>query len=180
MGRKRKRKISLLDFAFAEEPIFTPRTPYYWMSDEELQGISKYYLILDKDCPFKFTVKIDAETYSFDATIPKGFTYNMADIPPFLQFITYDRHYPFVKNASFIHDYLCSRKRVLYEEWNLKEQGISGAEFRNMTTLIFCHVLKQNAVPYKKAHLMAFCVNLFQSLIYEWYTLDKTETTLWQ
>ena len=175
MGRKRKRKISLLDFAFAEEPIFTPRTPYYWMSDEELQGISKYYLILDKDCPFKFTVKIDAETYSFDATIPKGFTYNMADIPPFLQFITYDRHSPFVKNASFIHDYMLSRKRILYSDWKLEEKGIEPLEFKRITSEIFGYVLRYNGVPYRKAKLMAKVVDMFQTLVPRWYSLTIKE-----
>ena len=45
MGR---RKISLVEFEFTDkDPIFTPRTPYYWMTDEELQGIAKYYYVLD-------------------------------------------------------------------------------------------------------------------------------------
>lgn len=178
----KRRKLILKQFLFPlGDPQFLPRTPYKGMTDDELLSIEKFPLMLIDRCPFKAVFQVgEAQTVTLEGTVPNGFTYNCADIPFLCQPLSYDKHSPFVKNASFIHDYLCSRKRVLYEEWNLKEQGISGAEFRNMTSMIFCHVLKMNAVPYRKAQLMAFCVNLFQSLIYEWYTLDKTETTLWQ
>ena len=41
MGKKRK--VTLLDFAFTDkEPRPIPRIPYYWMTDEELQSIHKF------------------------------------------------------------------------------------------------------------------------------------------
>lgn len=171
-----KRKVSLLDFSFTDhEPVFTPRTPYYWMTDEELEGIAKYYMVLDYDCPFKFTARIGDKEYTFEANIPAGFTYNMADIPPFLQCISYDRHSPFVKNASFIHDYLLSRKRILYTDWSMEEKGITPLEFKKITSEIFGYVLRYNGVPYRKAKLMAMIVDLFQYLIPRWYSLTVKE-----
>lgn len=176
------RKLVLKEFSFTNgDPKFTPRTPYVGMTDDELLSIEKFPYILNERCPFKAVFQVGRnQEVELTGVVPKGFTYNCADIPFLCQPLSYDKHSPFVKNASFIHDYLCSRKRALYNEWGLKLQGITGAEFRNMTSIIFCHALMQNAVPYKKAHLMSFCVNTFQSLIYEWYTLDRTETGLWR
>lgn len=174
MGKKRK--ISLVDFAFTEaEPVFTPRTPYYWMTDEELQGIAKYFYILDYDCPFAFTVKVGEEVHKFEGVVPKGFTYNLADIPPFLQIISYDRHSPFVKNGSFIHDYMLSRKRILYTDWKMEEKGIAPLEFKKITSEIFGYVLRYNGVPYGKAKLMAKIVDIFQTFLPRWYSLNVKE-----
>ncbi len=175
----KKRVISLVDFAFTEhEPVFTPRTPYYWMSEEELRGIAKYYLILDYDCPFKFTVRIDEELYTFEGVVPSGFTFNMADIPFLLQCISYDKHSPFVKNGSFIHDYMLSRKRILYTDWRMEEKGITPLEFKKITSEIFGYVLRYNGVPYGKAKLMAKLVDIFQTFIPSWYSVTIKEFEL--
>ena len=177
MGKTRK--VSLLDFSFTDhEPVFTPRTPYYWMTAEELKGIAEYYLVLDYDCPFQFSARIGEEDFTFDANIPAGFTYNMADIPPFLQIISYDRHSPFVKNASFIHDYLLSRRRILYNDWEMEAKGITPLEFKKITSEIFGYVLRYNGVPYRKAWLMAKVVDIFQYLVPKWYSLNVKEFDL--
>lgn len=172
------RKVVLVDFHFEKEPEFTPRTPYWYMTYEELDAIKNYPYILDTDCNFELTVKLDEEEFTFNARVPKAFTYNLADIPFFLQWIAYDRHSPFVKNASFIHDYMTSRKAVLWEDWKLKELGITPLEFKKISSEVFCHVLKHNAVPYGKAHMMAIFVDLWQYLVPSWYALGKTETYL--
>lgn len=172
-----KREVALLSFEFTDkDPSFTPRTPYYWMSPEELDGISKYPYILDYDCPFSLTAKIGENTYTFDGCVPKGFTYNLADIFGPLQYISYDRHSPFVKNASFIHDYMIARKAILYDDWKMAELGITPSEFRVITSEVFCHVLKYNGVPHDKAHLMTFFMNGWQILQRSWYSLGETET----
>lgn len=182
-----KRHLVLEKFEFAEEPSFTPRTPYYWMSEEELVVIKRYPYILDERCPFTAIFKVvlkegkdvvGEEHITLHGTVPKGFSYNLADIPFFVQPFTYDKHSPFVKNASFIHDYLLSHKRDLYEFWELKEKGVTPSEFREMTSLIFCHVLKHNAVSWGKAQVMTFFVNLFQAFLPSWHNIDKTETEL--
>jgi hypothetical protein len=148
------------------------------MSEEELQGIAKYYLVLDNNCPFECTVRVGEEEYALKAMIPSGFTYNMADIPFLLQLISYDKHSPFVKNASFIHDYLLSRKEVLYNDWELQAKGITPLEFKKITSEIFGYVLRYNGVPYRKAWLMAKAVDIFQYFIPSWYSLTIKEFDL--
>lgn len=174
-----KRQIVLESFEFTEkDPDFTPRTPYSWMSEDELNSIAKYPYSLDENCPFCALFKVDGQAVTLRGVVPAGFTYNLADIPWFVEPISYDKHSPFVKNASFMHDYLVSHKKDLYLLWNLKDKGVTPIEFKKMTSIVFCHILKQNAVPYSKAQLMAFFVDLWQYCIPGWYSLGKTETTL--
>lgn len=174
----KKRKVILKNFEYKTEPQIVPRTPYYYMDEEELRSITDYPYLVKERCAFEFTVEIDNKDYTFSGVIPNGFLYNVADIPWFVEPITYDKHSPFVKNASLIHDFLLARKRVLYEDWKLKELGITPVEFKEITSLVFCHVLKYNAVPYGKAQIMSFFVNLWQTTIVDWYNIDKTETQL--
>lgn len=175
MGRK---DVVLKSFVFEEEPSFTPRTPYYWFSGEELDSIKNYPFISDYRVPFVIDVEVNGTPITLRGVIPKGFCYNLADIPWIVEPLSYDKHSPFVKNASFIHDYMVSHKRDLYEVWELKDKGITPSQFRIISSLVFAHVLKYNGVPYYKAKLMAFFVDLWQSLLSEWKVLDKMETTL--
>lgn len=175
MGRK---NVVLKSFVFEQEPSFTPRTPYYWMSDEEKASIKDFPFISDYRVPFVMDVEVNGVPFTLQGVVPKGFCYNLADIPWVVEPISYDKHSPFVKNASFIHDYLISHKRDLYETWELKEKNVKPEDFRVITSLVFAHVLKYNGVPYGKAKLMAFFVDLWQSILSEWKTLDETETVL--
>lgn len=174
----KKRQIILADFSFKEEPKLCPRTPYYWMTEEELLGISKYYYILEKDCFINFTVLIDSSPYTFECKIPAGFTYNLADIWGPLQWITYDKHSPYVKNASLVHDYMISRKKVLYDDLKFKEKGITPLEFKKITSEIFGYILIYNAVPYKKAKFMATVMDCYQTFRPAWYSLEKEGFTI--
>lgn len=175
MGRK---NVVLKSFVFEEEPSFTPRTPYYWYSEEEKESIKKYPFISDYRVPFVMDVEVKGTPITLRGVVPKGFCYNLADIPWIVEPLSYDKHSPFVKNASFIHDYLVSHKRDLYEGWELKSKGIAPSDFRVITSLVFAHVLKYNGVSYFKARLMAFFVDLWQSFFSEWRVLGKTETRL--
>ena len=178
-----KKKIVLEGFEFTEgAPQFTPRTPYDYMLPEELKDIKNYPFMLDYHTPFQAIFRVESEQgdrrVTLRGVVPKGFCYNLADIPFLCQLISYDKHSPFVKDASFIHDYLIDRKKELYKHWDLENKDISPADFRLMTSLIFCHQLKKNAVPYNKAHIMAFFVNMWQTLLPSWQSLNKTETAL--
>lgn len=173
---KAKRKVSLLEFAFTErEPRPLPRIPYYWMTDDELHSIKEFPYITEERCPFEFAVRVGEEVFKFNGAIPKGFPYNCADIPFLLQPISYDKHSPFVIQGSLIHDYLLSRKRILYTDWEMEEKGITPLEFKKITSEIFGYVLRYNGVPYRKARLMAKMVDLFQYLIPRWYSLTIKE-----
>ena len=175
MGRN---NVILKSFVFEEEPSFTPRTPYYWTSQEEKESIKNFPFISDYRVPFVMDVEVNGTPITLRGVIPKGFCYNLADIPWIVEPISYDKHSPFVKNASFIHDYLVSHKRDLYETWELKEKGVKPNDFRVITSLVFMNVLRYNGVSYTKAKIMAFFVDVFQSFLSEWKTLDKTETSL--
>lgn len=177
MGKKRK--VTLLDFAFTDkEPRPIPRIPYYWMTDEELQSIHKFPYMNGERCPFEFSVRVGEEVHKFNGVIPKGFPWNVADIPFLLQPISYDKHSPFVVQGSLIHDYLLSRKRVLYNDWEMEAKGVTPLEFKRITSEIFGYVLRYNGVPYRKAWLMAKFVDLFQYFIPTWYSLTVKEFDL--
>lgn len=175
-----KRRLVLESFEFTSHPPqFTPRTPYAGMLPDEIRDITNYPFRLDCATPFKATIRVNEEQrLTLEGVVPKGFCYNLADIPFLLQLISYDKHSPFVKDASFIHDYLIDRKKELYELWGLRDKGITPSDFRTITSLIFCHQLKINAVPTWKAHAMAFWVNAWQMVLPSWKNLYETETVL--
>ena len=175
MGRK---DVVLKSFKLFEEPDVKVRTPYYHMSDNEKLSIEKFPFITTNRVEFKIDCIIRDKELELSGIIPKGFCYNFADIPWVVEPLSYDKHSPFVKDASCIHDYLISRKRRLYEEWELKEKGITPEDFRVLTSLVFAYQLQYNGVSYGKAKLMAFFVDLWQTALPSWRTLDKTEIEL--
>ena len=72
MGKKRK--VTLLDFAFTDkEPRPIPRIPYYWMTDEELQSIHKFPYMNGERCPLEFSVRVGEEVHKFNGFIPKEY-----------------------------------------------------------------------------------------------------------
>lgn len=161
----------VLDFIFLDKPAIRPRTPLEGMSPKELESITKLPYRIGKNCHFSVIVKVDDQEIEFRATIPKGFCYNMANIiDPFEPF-TYDKHSPFVKDASLIHDYLLCKKVDLYKNWDMQKYKITPSNFRKITSEIFCIVLKKNAVEDKKANLMAGAVDIWQIL--QWKTWRK-------
>jgi hypothetical protein len=167
-------KCKVIDFKFINNPIFRERTPVEGMSKKQLESIEKLPFRLIKNCTFTITVSVDKKEYEFKATVSKGFCYNMADIPLLLQPISYDKTSPFVKNASFIHDYLLDRRVELYKNWKMKELGITPSNFRDITSAVFGLILKQNAVEDKKADAMALAVNIYQSLLFlDWAKCGK-------
>jgi len=167
-------KCKVLDFKFINKPVFRERTPLEGMSKKQLEAIEELPFRLIKNCTFVIVVHVDKKEYEFKATVTKGFCYNMADIPLLLQPISFDDKSPFVKNASFVHDYLLLRKIDLYKNWKMKELGISVSDFRKITSSTFGLILKQNAVNDLKADVMAKMVDIYQSLLWiSWNKCDK-------
>ena len=156
----------VLDFHFEEEPRIKERQPVKGMTKQELTSIKRFPFMVVKSVNYDILLNIHGKKYIFSGTIPKGFCYNMADIPDVLQPISYDKHSPFVKTASLIHDYLLVNKFRLYEKWKLAELGLTFSEFRDVTSNVFRIELENSAVPVKKASLMAKAVNLWQRLIF--------------
>lgn len=156
----------VLDFHFEEEPKIKERQPVKGMSKMELDSIKRFPFMVVKSVNFDIMLDIHGKKFIFGGTIPKGFCYNMADIPDVLQCISYDKHSPFVRTASLIHDYLLVNKFRLYEKWQLDKLGLTFAEFRDVTSNVFRIELENSAVPVKKASLMAKAVNLWQRIIF--------------
>lgn len=175
MGRK---DITVKSVIFSEEPVIVERTPYYYMSENDKISIEKFPFISINRVSFAINCVVRDIELNLSAVIPNGFCYNLADIPWLVEPISYDKHSPFVKNASYLHDYLISRKKVLYEHWELKKKNITPQDFRVITSLAFAYVLEYNGVPYTKAKLMAQCVDMWQTFLPSWKNLDRTEMAL--
>lgn len=173
-----KQDVILHQFRYTEEPLIKIRTPHWTDSPEELLSIKQFPYISCNKVGFDIDFEINETDYSIHDEIPKGTYYNFADIPWIAEPLSFDKHSPFVKDASFIHDFLISNKRRLYNKWELKDKGVSKENFRVLTSLIFAYQLRQNGVHYNKAHQMAFFVDLWQSLLPGWRTLDKLEIKL--
>lgn len=156
----------VLDFHFEEEPKIKERQPLKGMSKKELTSIKRFPFMVIKSVNFDIMLDIHGNKFIFGGTIPKGFCYNMADIPDLVQCISYDKHSPFVRTASLIHDYLLVNKFRLYEKWKLAELGLTFAEFRDVTSNVFRIELENSAVPEKKASLMSKFVNLWQRVFF--------------
>lgn len=170
-----KKRIRVKDFHFVEKPDVDERQPLKGMSRKELGSIKRFPFVVVKNANFGILIEIDGNDYYFSGTIREGFCYNMADIPDMLQCISYDKHSPFVKSASLIHDFLLVNKFKLYKKWNLEGLGVTFSDFRNITSDVFRIELENSAVPVKKAILMSKAVNLWQRVIFRFKQKEHEE-----
>lgn len=162
--------IQLLFVTFLDDPHIDERSTSKFNTKEMNKDIAKFPYMVMKELPFeiKFIFKEKYEVVLRD-TIPAGFTYNMADIPFLFQPISYDKHSPYVRDASLIHDFLLKYKKELYTMWNLQEYGMDHRDFRILTSDVFEDVLIQRGVPESKAKLMRNNVDIFQKLfVWSW------------
>ena len=165
-------KIELEKFEFlGDEPKVIARTPFKWMTKEEIADVKRYPYLIEISCPFSIYFKFNGTDIVLRGIIPELFKYNEADIPDLLQPIAFDRHSPFVKDASLIHDYILDNRERLWKTWELKEKGLSVWDFRKISSLVFGYQLEQNAVPHWKAVLMAFFTHLWQLVVPRWYKI---------
>lgn len=173
-------KIQLVDFKFEERPKIAERSTSKLYSKKQNKEIAKYPFILMQAVSFKLDFKYidDLEIehkVTIRDTIPAGYVYNMADIPFMLQLVTYDKHSPYVRNASLIHDYLLQYKYEFFvKKWQIIYMGLTHKEARILTSDIFQHVLEQSGVPTSKAKFMRDSVDIYQKLfVWDWFKLEK-------
>ena len=163
--------IQLQFVTFNKEPHVDERKTSCHNTKEMNDDIAAYPFMVMENVSFelRFMFKKKYEVALKD-TIPAGFTYNMADIPFLLQPISYDKHSPYVRDASLIHDYLLKYKKELFKLWNLKDYGMNHRDFRILTSDVFEYVLLQSGVPKNKATRMRNAVDLFQKFcVWNWF-----------
>lgn len=162
--------LQLTFFSFGHKPVIEERSTSADFTKDMNKDIAKYPFMNMDDLPFEinavFKNKINVKLTD---TIPAGFVYNMADIPFFLQVISYDKHSPYVRDAALVHDYMLKYKKELYNMWNLKAYGMDHRDFRILTSDVFERVLLHAGVPERKAKRMRNCVDIFQKLfVWSW------------
>ena len=167
-------KVKVLNFEYKSKIHLEDRTPEAGMPEELLEDIANKPTMVMDDIDFKIHLSVDNKLVELNHTIKKGFCYNRADIPSLLQFVTFDKHSPYVKDASLIHDYLLDERVNLYNEWHFDTLGIHRNQFRKITSEVFKLALIQNAVNPIKAAIMAAAVDVFQaSPIGGWKVIEK-------
>lgn len=92
----------------------------YGMSDKEVKKAKKRPFITIADIP----IRIEWKKSIYEFVIPKGYTWNGANVPPFAWLLIGQRTDPRFKFASCVHDYLCENHKLINHD-------------RYLSTLIF-------------------------------------------
>lgn len=96
---------------------FDKDMPEKFLQDKSLVGLEGKELKRALDKPFyvteniNITVEYKGRNYYF--TIPKGYDWNGANVPPFAWVIIGQQKEPRFKLASCVHDFLCENKEVI-------------------------------------------------------------------
>lgn len=96
---------------------FSKEFPEDYLLDKPLAGLDKAELKNALKKPFYLSENIDIEIkfegceYFF--TIPKGYDWNGANVPPSCWLIIGQQKEPRFKLASMVHDFLCENKEVI-------------------------------------------------------------------
>ena len=96
---------------------FSKDYPEDILEDKSLVGLENEELKKALNKPFyvseDLTVHIEYENKIYNFTIPKGYDWNGANVPPFAWLIIGQQKEPRFKLASCVHDYLCENKEVI-------------------------------------------------------------------
>lgn len=96
---------------------FNKANPEFYLQDKFLKNLDNDELKKALKKPFvviadlSIIVEFRGKTYNF--TIPKGYDWNGANVPPFAWVIIGQQKEPRFKLASCVHDYLCENKSVI-------------------------------------------------------------------
>ncbi len=148
----------------------TPNVQIRVIADNDSEQVKKD----KKKYPFELidevlvTVVTDKRVFSF--IIPKGYTWNGADIPRFCWRLVGSRTDNDFLIASMIHDYILEFKTFIQKEI-LKEE-LSTKEYRRLTSLIFRQKLKDAEVGTIKANVMSYFVDVFQMINFKGWEND--------
>ena len=145
---------------FSEPPIIKIRVIDKNDSKLETQSKKKYPFLLTNN----ITISINEKNTNFhlEFEIPKGYTWNGADIPKWLFFIGQSKDNNYLV-ASMLHDYMLEHSSYIFNE--ILNKSITPSKYRKLTSLVFREILKDEKTNTLKANCMAFAVDLFQMTI---------------
>ena len=96
---------------------FDKKFPEDYLKDKCLVGLAGEELKLALNKPFyldiDLNIEIKFEGEEYFITVPKGYDWNGANVPPFAWLIIGQAKEPRFKLASMVHDYLCEHKAVI-------------------------------------------------------------------
>jgi len=91
--------------------------PEEFLQDKSLVGLTNGELKEALKKPFITTedlnIVIEYKNQSYQFTIPKGYDWNGANVPPFCWLLIGQQKEPRFKLASCVHDYMCENKNVV-------------------------------------------------------------------
>lgn len=124
----------------------------FGMSDKEKkQAVKKPFIVSDK-----FFVLVDYDNKYCGFTIPKGYDWDGANVPPFAWWIIGQQKEPRFKLASCVHDYICEHHQVV-------------ANNRYLSTLIFETICQHfGGFGEVKRAIMFNCVDNYQKVFGGW------------
>lgn len=111
-------------------------------------------------------VKTNFHEYVVSLILDKGgFFWNGQNIPaPLWSFIKLSKHSPEGLQASKWHDSLLYKRKEYYKEFKKENESLTPNEFRRLTSLIFRQLLINNGVGAKKAAIMSWLVDVWQTI----------------
>ena len=122
-----------------------------------------------KQYPFELYNTVDVyiitDYRKFNFIIPKGYTWNGADIPRVFWRMIGSRTDNDFLIASMLHDYLLEFKVYIINE--VLKNKITKNEYRRLTSLIFREKIKKQGTNVIKANIMSWFVDLFQIINYK-------------
>ena len=120
----------------------------------KITGKSEIPFELNEDFHMEISLKKHPEIiYPID--IPKGYRWDGASIPKVLRMIIGENFTPEYALASLVHDKMCENHNIIDNNMNL-------------STAVFCALLKAKGVSESKADIMSFFVNLYQHIFGGW------------
>lgn len=118
------------------------------------------------DKPFKLlndvSLRVNTDDYFFVLTIPKGYTWNGADVPASLWWFGSSKDNEFLI-PSMVHDYLLEYKTDIFNRYSFLFE--MPEEYRRITSLVFRELCKQSGISTLKANIAGFCVDIYQGTI---------------
>lgn len=124
----------------------------------------KYPFLLVNDVK----IIINTDRFAFEFYIDKDYVWNGADIPKFLFVFGQSKDNNYLI-ASMVHDYMLEKRVHIFKD--ILREDLSVSEYRRLTTLVFRQILKDQKTNTIKANIMAWGVDLYQSMCSEWSLL---------